>query len=620
MHRAAHLTRRAVTGRAPAFSSLSRPGPTQPNTRLDVDLDILLRNVDTALRGAPRGQRKTPQELEVVSSHPSEAEHADVDHDGEGDELPRKSPAAMFGSQQLGQVVLPLELQDAIQRLIAESNKSQLHSDAKRLFQKDTDDDENWESHYDGTYRTRLQGVKHAKRDGTAFASVALPAHYPAIFAVFDHVKRRLGPSWSVEQVIDWGAGTGSGLWASLYSFQSPSGVQNPMDNLRIADATVKSYIAIEKRNGLSEIGRRLLHGIQPEHLSINWQKGWSSEENMNPLHAGNSVALSAFLLTTLPDNLSRKNLVQEIWESGANTIVLIDHNSKQGFEAIAGAREFLLELGRKDLLHDGAPSHLAGSHVVAPCPHDGACPLYFPGFIKLVCGYSQRIQIPEFVRRTKHSNIGHDDTGYSYVVIQRGPRPRPTVLGLGRVGAVGKRALEKEALASSIGELQVHSENASDVNSHSGEAENTTLTTQSLPEAGNNAEDVDEAIRLEAYQWPRLVFPPLKRSGHIILDGCTAEGKIMRMTIPKSQGKQAFYDARKSSWGDIFPHPPKNKPQERHHVIKPGSINVAGSDIGKRQSVGKQEKTTYEGIAKSLREARKSKRVEKPLMDEDEV
>lgn len=46
---------------------------------------------------------------------------------------------------------------------------------------------------------------------------------------------------------------------------------------------------------------------------------------------------------------------------------VLIDHNSKQGFEAIAGAREFLLELGRKDLLHDGAPSHLAGSHVVAP-------------------------------------------------------------------------------------------------------------------------------------------------------------------------------------------------------------------------------------------------------------
>jgi hypothetical protein len=37
--------------------------------------------------------------------------------------------------------------------------------------------------------------------------------------------------------------------------------------------------------------------------------------------------------------------------------------------------------------------------------------------------------------------------------------------------------------------------------------------------------EDLQEALRLEAYSWPRLVFPPLKKSGHIILDSCTAEG-----------------------------------------------------------------------------------------------
>lgn len=30
-------------------------------------------------------------------------------------------------------------------------------------------------------------------------------------------------------------------------------------------------------------------------------------------------------------------------------------------------------------------------------------------------------------------------------------------------------------------------------------------------------------------------------------------------MTVPRSQGKQPYYDARKASWGDIFPHPPKN-------------------------------------------------------------
>lgn len=70
-------------------------------------------------------------------------------------------------------------------------------------------------------------------------------------------------------------------------------------------------------------------------------------------------------------------------------------------------------------------------------------------------------------------------------------------------------------------------------------------------------------------------------------------------MTIPKSQGKQPYYDARKSDWGDIFPHPPKNKPQERQHVLKPGSHSVPGSDIGKRSSSRTMEAPKYAEIAK---------------------
>lgn len=62
--------------------------------------------------------------------------------------------------------------------------------------------------------------------------------------------------------------------------------------------------------------------------------------------------------------------------------------------------------------------------------------------------------------------------------------------------------------------------------------------------------------------------------------------GKIMRMTIPRSQGKQPYYDARKSSWGDIFPHNPKNTPQVRISAPTNGinSSELPGSDIGKRQ------------------------------------
>jgi ribosomal protein RSM22 (predicted rRNA methylase) len=38
---------------------------------------------------------------------------------------------------------------------------------------------------------------------------------------------------------------------------------------------------------------------------------------------------------------------------------------------------------------------------------------------------------------------------------------------------------------------------------------------------------------------------------------------------IPRSQGKQDYYDARKSTWGDLFPHDPKNGEVIRHRGIR---------------------------------------------------
>jgi hypothetical protein len=45
--------------------------------------------------------------------------------------------------------------------------------------------------------------------------------------------------------------------------------------------------------------------------------------------------------------------------------------------------------------------------------------------------------------------------------------------------------------------------------------------------------------------------------------------GEIARIVIPKSQGKQEYYDARKSVWGDLFPHDPKNGEVVRQRGIR---------------------------------------------------
>jgi ribosomal protein RSM22 (predicted rRNA methylase) len=49
-----------------------------------------------------------------------------------------------------------------------------------------------------------------------------------------------------------------------------------------------------------------------------------------------------------------------------------------------------------------------------------------------------------------------------------------------------------------------------------------------------------------------RIVAPPMKRQGHVVLDTCAGSGKLERVTISKSAGEVYGY-ARKSYWGDVW-------------------------------------------------------------------
>lgn len=95
-----------------------------------------------------------------------------------------------------------------------------------------------------------------------------------------------------------------------------------------------------------------------------------------------------------------------------------------------------------------------------------------------------------------------------------------------------------------------------------------------------------------------------------------------MRITIPKSQGKQPYYDARKSSWGDIFPHDPKNSPQTRFQVDPDAPLPVPH-----RQDKGadKKNRYSYAKLSSELKEkerhsrlVRRERRRQKEDADED--
>jgi len=187
----------------------------------------------------------------------------------------------------------------------------------------------------------------------------------------------------------------------------------------------------------------------------------------------------------------------------------------------------------------------------------------------------------------------------------------------IGRIGAVGKEELEKQARKRvPIKELMLHGDHEQ---LHAFEELAVAAAEQPPLTASTPVTEAEEQehLRLEAFRWPRLVFPPMKRSGHVILDSCTAEGKVMRITIPKSQGKQPFYDARKASWGDMFPHEPKNAPQERYQPTRTskkegGTTPVKGAHIGKKNKTEKVAHTSYASLAHDLKEKKKQVRRER--------
>lgn len=138
---------------------------------------------------------------------------------------------------------------------------------------------------------------------------------------------------------------------------------------------------------------------------------------------------------------------------------------------------------------------------------------------MRLVCAFNQRLQRPTFVRKTKHSGVGHEDVGYSYVVVRRGARPERATTRAGRQGELGRRDMEEQLVRGPY-ELKLHDESTTE------EAARGTPTGIVSEEHFKLGPEMRKTLRHEAYEWPRLVFPPLKRSGHIILDACASEGE----------------------------------------------------------------------------------------------
>ena len=173
------------------------------------------------------------------------------------------------------------------------------------------------------------------------------------------------------------------------------------------------------------------------------------------------------------------------------------------------------------------------------------------------VCGYTQRLQTPSFLRRTKHHKRGEENKGYCYLVIGRGKRPMsaetesPTSNALrnaGLVGGVSKDEAQrlfaklegKHVLRPVEGDRQAEdphyemiplAEDQAKAGAMPEAGEFTSQNQMDTEELSNRLATVDNEamlaqLRQDAYSWPRLVAPPIKKSGHVLMDVCDPNGR----------------------------------------------------------------------------------------------
>lgn len=404
--------------------------------------------------------------------------------------------------------------------------------------------------------------------EADAYLAGVMPGTYASVMSVLVEVRKRLGTAWMRDllsreggpRVLDAGAG-GAGIvaWREIVGaewegMRDDGVVGEGVEAPPVGKATVLTG-ATSLRHRVSRFldettflprlpdyvhsanSESVLDGAKPEGRKVY------------------DVIIAPHMLFPLKEEYRRKHVVHNLWsmlDPNGGVLILLEKGLPRGFEAVAAARQLLL----KD--HIQVPEEFASSKsknsemeensrlldpneerkvqreqgmIIAPCTNHAQCPMYkiegLNSGRKDFCHFKQRYERPQFLQRVLGAKSkNHEDVGFSYLAVRRGvPLPEHVVQG------------ETATLKAFEGYEDVESEVEAEA-----EAQESELELQQ-----------QQQQQFSPLSLPRAILPALKRRGHVTLDLCTSSGTLERWTVPKSFSSQAYRDARKLRWGDLW-------------------------------------------------------------------
>jgi ribosomal protein RSM22 (predicted rRNA methylase) len=243
-------------------------------------------------------------------------------------------------------------------------------------------------------------GAIRNESDALAYALTRMPATYAAVVASLNAL-REIRPEFAPHTLLDIGAGPGTATWAAAQAFDC-----------------LDEFTAIDANPALRTLALDLATD-QARLRSLRYVQSEASAGLRNET-ASADFAIASYVIGEM--NADRQAaLVDLMWAATRDTLLVVEPGTPAGYQRILDLRRRLIA---------------QGAHVVAPCPHDGECPLIAfsreenaskekaaPDW----CHFVQRLPRSRAHKRIKGVELPFEDEKFSYVALARTPaRQRP--------------------------------------------------------------------------------------------------------------------------------------------------------------------------------------------------
>lgn len=229
------------------------------------------------------------------------------------------------------------------------------------------------------TYRAGgTSAIIRSDEDALAYAVVRMPATYAAVRAALAQTTQ-IVPDFAPALLLDVGAGPGTATWAAADAWPS-----------------LRQAALVDRNAPLLALARALRDAAGAPAFDMSVLPG-DAVATLGAAPKADVVLASYALAELAPAALNR--VLAKLWSLAERLLVIVEPGTAAGFKRVLAARDLLLA---------------GGATIIAPCSHEGRCPLAQEA---RWCHFNERLARSRDHLLSKGASVPYEDEKFIYLV-----------------------------------------------------------------------------------------------------------------------------------------------------------------------------------------------------------